>query len=122
MARVLVVEDMPDSAEIAAQILRNYAHEVCLAQSAHEGLELVAQFSPELILYDYWLPDMDARTFLSRLGAQNASAGIRVVACTAAPRAVIEQGLQGQQFHAYIFKPYRLSAFMQVVEEQLSLV
>ncbi|MCW5877646.1 MAG: response regulator [Anaerolineales bacterium] len=115
------MEDMPDSAQIAAQILRNYAHEVYLAQSAQEGLELAAQFLPELILYDYWLPDMDARTFLSRLEAQNPAGGIRVVACTAAPRAVIEQGVQGQHFHAYIFKPYRLSAFMQVVEEQLSL-
>ncbi len=122
MARVLVVEDMPDSADIAAQILRKYAHEVCLAQTARQGLELVTQFQPDLILYDYWLPDMDARTFLVCLEAQNPAASIRVVACTAAPRAVIEQGLQGQEFHGYIFKPYRLSAFMQVVEEQLSLV
>lgn len=121
MGRVLVVEDMPDSAEIAAQILRSYAHEVRLAHTAQEGLELVAEFAPDLILYDYWLPDMDARSFLGQLRSNAAWASIRVVACTAAPQPVVVQGLQEQQFHGYIHKPYRLSAFMEVVEAQLAL-
>jgi len=34
MAKILVIEDMPDSAELASQILRRYGHVVFIAAAA----------------------------------------------------------------------------------------
>ncbi|MCW5876803.1 MAG: response regulator [Anaerolineales bacterium] len=120
MAKVLIVEDMPDSAEIAAQILRRYGHEVLHAASAEQGFAMAGQHGPDLILYDYWLPDMDARTFLQRLRAEPQFARTRVVVCTAMPQGAMQQSLGDLRFDACIPKPYRLSTFMRIIEEQLA--
>lgn len=120
MSRILVIEDMPDSAEMAAQILRKYGHEVWIAATGEQGLSLAAEHHPDLIVYDYWLPDVDARTFLSRLRSNPSMQKIKVVVCTATPKAVMEQTLGELQFDAYIFKPYRLTNFMQTIDSQLT--
>lgn len=120
MSRILVIEDMPDSAEMAGQILRKYGHEVWIADSGEQGLSLAAEHQPELIVYDYWLPDLDARTFLARLRANDSLRGIKVVVCTATPRSVMEQTLGEPGFDGYILKPYRLTHFMETIDSQLS--
>lgn len=120
MSRILVIEDMPDSAEMAAQILRKYGHEVWIAETGEQGLSLAAEHQPELIVYDYWLPDLDARTFLARLRANPAMRKIKVIVCTATPRAVMEQTLGELQFDAFILKPYRLTSFMETIDSQLT--
>lgn len=121
MPKILVIEDMPDSAELAAQILRTYGHEVFIAENAERGLTMAAEHKPDLIVYDYWLPDLDARTFLTRLRSTEELQATKVVVCTATPRAILQQAVGQQGFDAFILKPYRLSAFMQTIEEQLPL-
>jgi len=117
--KILVVEDMPDSAEMAAQILRNYGHQVWIAENAEQGLDLAAFYHPDLIVYDYWLPDLDARTFLARLRADESLKGIKVVVCTATPKVALQQALGETAIDGFIPKPYRLSNFMEVIEEAL---
>lgn len=119
MRKILVIEDMPDSADLAAQILRNYGYEVLLAENGEQGLAVAAERQPDLIIYDYWLPDLDARTFLTRLRAIPQLEKTKVVVCTATPQAVLQQSVGDLGFDAYILKPYRLSSFMQIVEAQL---
>jgi CheY-like chemotaxis protein len=116
MPKILVIEDMPDSAELAAQILRNYGHEVFIAANGETGLKLAAEHIPDLIVYDYWLPDLDARTFLTRLRSDDALRHVKIVVCTATPQAVMQQSLGELGFDGYILKPYRLTNFMQAIE------
>lgn len=120
MARILVIEDIPDSAEMAAQILGNYGHEVWIADTGEQGLTLAGEHQPDLIVYDYWLPDLDARTFLSRLRANASLQKIKVVVCTATPKVVVEQALGELRFDAFILKPYRLTNFMETIDAQLT--
>lgn len=110
---------MPDSADLAAQILRNYGHSVVIADTGERGLVAAAEELPDLIVYDYWLPDLDARTFLSRLRSNPALQKVKVIVCTATPQAVLSQALGEHNFDGYILKPYRLTNFMQEVESQL---
>jgi CheY-like chemotaxis protein len=116
MPKILVIEDMPDSAELAAQILRNYGHEVFVAPNGETGLKLATEHTPDLIVYDYWLPDLDARTFLARLRSNDALRNVKIVVCTATPQAVMQQALGELGFDGYILKPYRLTNFMQAIE------
>jgi CheY-like chemotaxis protein len=119
MPKILVVEDMPDSADLAAQILRNYGHQVIIAETGELGLVLAAEHVPDLIVYDYWLPDLDARTFLARLRTNAALSKVKVIVCSATPRTIMTQSLGENAFDGYILKPYRLTNFMQEVEAQL---
>jgi CheY-like chemotaxis protein len=120
MPKILVIEDMPESAEMTAQILRRYGHEVWIAASAFSGLGLAAEHCPDLIVCDYWLPDQDARSFLRQLRAQQKLKDIKVLVCTAAPEDVVTQTQGELRFDGFIPKPYRLSSFMQAIEGQLA--
>lgn len=118
MPKILIIEDMPDSAELAAEILRRYGHETLIAQTGEQGLSLAQQHRPDLIVYDYWLPDIDARTFIDRLRRVQGFQSIPIIACTATPTAVLQDG-GDHGFNAIIRKPYRLSNFMEVIEGHL---
>lgn len=120
MTKILVIEDMPDSAEMAATILRRYGYEVVVAETGEIGLRLAAENQPDLILYDYWLPDIDARTFLSRLRGTEGMEETKVVVCTATPAAAVEKIMGERGFAGLIRKPYRVSNFLQAIESQLS--
>ncbi len=120
MPKILVVEDMPDSAELAAQILRRYGHEVLVAPTGEEGLRLAQKHKPDLIVYDYWLPDIDARNFLARLRVIPGLDSTPVLACTATPPSTMKPGLGGDGFSGLLNKPYRVSSFMQAVDDQLN--
>ena len=119
MPKILIVEDMPDSAELAAQILRKFGHEPLIADTGENGLRLAAEHNPDLIVYDYWLPDIDARNFLNRLRSIERLASVPVVVCTATPMAAMHEILGQKGFDAIIRKPYRLSNFLEVIESQL---
>lgn len=121
MPKILIVEDMPDSAELAAQILRRYGHEVLIADTGELGLRLAMQHKPDLIVYDYWLPDIDARNFLTRLRSSEGLERTPVLACTATPAAAMQPGLNDNGFTGMINKPYRVTNFMEAVDAQLAI-
>lgn len=120
MPKILVIEDMPESAEMTAQLLRGYGHEVWIAANCFSGLGLAAEHMPDLIVCDYWLPDQDARALLKQLRSLKKLKDIKVVVCTAAPQEVVTQTQGEFRFDGFIPKPYRLSNFMQAIEGQLA--
>jgi DNA-binding response OmpR family regulator len=71
-AKLLVVDDEPRTAEITAEILRRAGYAVDVARSGGEALERVRSGSPDLMLLDYEMPDMEAPEVLDslRLGEQ----------------------------------------------------
>ena len=120
MTKILVIEDMPDSAQMAATILRNYGYEVDIAENGESGLRRAAETKPDLIVYDYWLPDIDARSFLTRLRGTAGMAQVKVVVCTATPAVAVQTFVGERGFDGMIRKPYRLSSFLQTIESQLA--
>jgi CheY-like chemotaxis protein len=112
---------MPDSAELAAQILRRYEHEVVIAENGERALALAQDHKPDLIVYDYWLPDIEARAFLTRLRSIPGFEVTPVIICTATPTMALREVLGESGFSGIINKPYRLTEFMQTIEEHLAL-
>ena len=66
-ARLLVVDDEPRTAEITAELLRRAGYAVDVALSGREALASVRSGSPDLMLLDYEMPDMDAPEVLDQL-------------------------------------------------------
>lgn len=71
-AKLLVVDDEPRTAAITAEILRRAGYTVDVARSGGEALERVRLGSPDLMLLDYEMPDMEAPEVLDslRLGGE----------------------------------------------------
>ena len=66
-AKLLVVDDEPRTAELTAEILRRAGYSVDIAGSGGEALERVRAGSPDLMLLDYEMPDMEAPEVLDSL-------------------------------------------------------
>ena len=67
MATVLAVDDEPDILAIVKVNLELDGHEVVLARSGAEALELVRRQPPDLVLLDIMMPGIDGWDVLARL-------------------------------------------------------
>lgn len=66
---ILVVDDDPTFCAIMAEILRMYHAQVQTATSAEEALAVLEHMTPDLILTDVMMPEIDGLTFVRRLRA-----------------------------------------------------
>jgi two-component system CheB/CheR fusion protein len=57
--RILVVDDHEDSVTMMAAILRSRGYEVATARNGIAALEIAPKFSPEIIILDIGLPEID---------------------------------------------------------------
>ena len=67
MAKVLAVDDEPQILTALGRGLGRVGHQVLVARSAADGLAAAAAASPELILLDLRLPDLDGIEVVKRL-------------------------------------------------------
>lgn len=68
--RILVVEDNVDAAETMLELLEIWGHEVRLAHSGPDGLDVAREFLPDVILLDIGLPGMNGFEVARRLRAE----------------------------------------------------
>jgi|SRR6267378_4637080 len=114
--RVLVVEDDPDSLELMTYLFRSLGHEALAAISGDAALRVAATASPNLILCDLRLPDMDGFQLLSRLKADPALQSIPVVAVTAYAMPGDRERVMRAGFSGYVPKPIEPENFVRVAE------
>lgn len=64
MANILVVDDDPDGRESIALFLREKGHEVTCVPNGREALAKVLTHTPDVVLLDLLMPEMDGPSFL----------------------------------------------------------
>jgi CheY-like chemotaxis protein len=64
MARILIVDDNCDSGEGLAKVFRTAGHEVTCVPNGREALAHVLHQTPDVVLLDLVMPDMDGPSFL----------------------------------------------------------
>src|SRR5512147_223442 len=67
MAKILLVEDTPDLAQVIARELEAAGYDVIRAGDGLTALQLHAAHAPDLILLDWMLPKLDGLEVLRRL-------------------------------------------------------
>src|SRR5437879_41166 len=90
-AKLLVVDDEPRMAETTAAILRRAGYSVDVAGSGTEALERVRINSPDLMLLDYEMPDMEAPEVLDSLRSGADRIPFPVIILTGARHAPADQ-------------------------------
>jgi len=106
MARVLVVDDDPDIRVSIVEALRIGGYDVTGVATGAGALETCRQQSPDLVLLDQMLPDIDGLEICRRLRDDPATAHIPIVFLTA--RAAEKDRLRGLAAGAddYVVKPF----------------
>jgi len=90
-AKLLVVDDEPRTAELTAELLRRAGYAVEIAASGTEALARVRASSPDLMLLDYEMPDMEAPEVLDLLRGGADRLAFPVIILTGARHAAGDQ-------------------------------
>ena len=107
--RILIVEDDLDIVDVLRRTLRGEGYEVRAAGDGSEGLEVAADFLPDLVVLDLGLPDMDGLEVCSRLRRDSE---VPILMLTA--RAGTEDRVTGldQGADDYLVKPFERSELL----------
>lgn len=82
-ARILVVEDEADLAELVGFNLREAGHQVILASTGSTALAELRRVKPDLVILDVMLPDVSGLEVCRRIRREEATARIPVLMLTA---------------------------------------
>ncbi len=119
-ATLLCVEDNPANVQLIEMLVERIAGlELVCADNAEDGLEMAELLKPDLILMDINLPGMDGLKAMERLRANPKTAGIPVIALTAAATAEDAQKGRKAGFVDYITKPINVDHILESMKKAL---
>ena len=84
MARVLLIDDDQSNLDFMRQVMRIDGHELTWAADGEQGLALVRQIRPELIICDVVMPHLGGYAVLETVRADPQFAGVPVLLFSAA--------------------------------------
>ncbi len=89
---LVVIDDNPHDNRLIRRLLQSYKHyRVFEAYTGRDGIDLVRQRRPDLVILDLTLPDMDGCTILSTLHADSQVSQIPVIVISARSLTAAEQ-------------------------------
>jgi len=119
--KILCIEDEPQMIDLIRLILANEGYEVIGADGGQEGLDLMRQEKPDLILLDLMMPEMDGGDVFHRMKEEVELRNIPVIVVTA-KAAPIDQVLwiSVAKVDDYVTKPFGPRELVESVEKVLS--
>lgn len=109
---VVVIDDEPDSLEVARFILDFYGANVYTAINGRDGLNLIGQIKPRFVISDLSMPEMDGWEFITTLKSTPQIQDIPVIALTAHAMRGDRERAVASGFHNYLTKPLTATTFM----------
>lgn len=113
-ARILIVEDQPDVAELIDVVLKGEGYVVAVARDGAQGLMLARDWNPDLILMDIMLPYVDGGTLISRLRREPETARIPIIAMSAS--STLRDRSAELEADALLSKPFDVDAMLVQVQ------
>ena len=114
--RVLIVDDIIDSAESLAELLGLWGHETQTAHSGATALDWARWFRPEVVLLDIGMPGMDGFEVARRLRQIPEMAGAVLVALTGYGQTQDREATRAAGFNHHLVKPVDLDALRVLLE------
>lgn len=119
MKTVLIVEDNENNLYMMRFIIDKLGHAVIEARDGAAGVALAKERRPDLILMDIQLPVMDGYTATRKIRADEALAGIPIIAVTSYAMVGDREKALAAGCSAYVEKPIHPAAFIGVLEKYL---
>lgn len=119
--RVICVEDEAEMIDLIRLILSRKGFEVIGANGGKQGLEMIREQKPDLILLDLMMPDMDGWEVYQQVKADEATRDIPVIVVTAKAQSIDKVlGLHIAKVDDYISKPFSPQELLDSVEQVLT--
>jgi CRP-like cAMP-binding protein/ActR/RegA family two-component response regulator len=119
MKTILLIEDNPDMRDNTTEILELAHYNVVTAENGKQGIKLAQESSPDLIICDIMMPELDGYGVLHLLSKEPSTASIPFIFLTA--KAEKNDYRKGMTLGAddYLTKPYDDVELLSAVETRL---
>jgi DNA-binding response OmpR family regulator len=119
--RIIYIEDEQEMIDLVRLILSRKGYQVKGAIGGQEGLDLVRAESPDLVLLDLMMPDMDGWEVYQQMKAGTTTRGIPVIVVTAKAQNIDKVlGVHIAKVDDYISKPFSPQQLIESVEKVLN--
>jgi len=116
---LLVVDDVEDARETLRVLLQHLGATVTVARGGREGLDMVRDHQPDLVLCDLRMPRMDGFEYIRELHRAASPEHPPVVAVTALASDTDRQRTREAGFEGHINKPFDEAAIVAAVDAAL---
>ena len=114
---VVIIDDDRNILELTSLILSKNGFQPYVADRAHEGFELISCHSPELVLLDYMLPEMDGLSALQQIKNRFPDAYVVMLTGKGSEEVAVELMKNGAS--EYILKPFNNRNLVERLENVL---
>jgi CheY-like chemotaxis protein len=109
-ARVLIVDDNEDGAEMLAEAIAGMGYETRVANDAPTALRVAVEFCPDIAFLDIGLPEMDGYELASCLREIAGLGALRLIAVTGYGQSEDRLRTREAGFHHHFVKPIDLDS------------
>ncbi|MDX2306101.1 MAG: response regulator [Microscillaceae bacterium] len=119
MKKVLIVDDEPNILMSLEFLMKKQGYKVFIARDGHEALDIIRQETPDLIILDIMMPEVDGYEVCRHIRESNEFSQTRIVFLSAKSKSSeIEKGYQiGADL--YITKPFSTRNLVKSIQELL---
>jgi DNA-binding response OmpR family regulator len=118
MKTIVIVDDEFGLADVLTSTLSDIGFRALSAANGKQGLEIIAEHPPDLVLLDYMMPLLDGAGVLKAMRADPKLAGVPVIMMTAVPESVVRARCQG--YTAFLRKPFDFQTLLNAVERVMA--
>lgn len=118
---ILCIEDEQEMIDLIRLILSRRGFDVRGANNGEDGLKIIREAHPDLVLLDLMMPDMDGWEVYQHMKADDATKNIPVIVVTARAQSIDKVlGLHIAKVDDYIAKPFSPQELLNSVDNVLS--
>ena len=118
MAKILVVDDAAFMRMRCSKLLTENGHEVVEAGTGREAVEQYKKTSPDAVLLDITMPDMDGLTALKEIRAHDSDARVAMVTAMGQQSIVMEALQAGAK--DFVVKPFDADRVLAAIEKLIA--
>jgi CheY-like chemotaxis protein len=104
MAKILIVDDSPDTCEALTKFLTAVGHDIKSVPNGKEALVEVINGAPDVVLLDLLMPEMDGPSFLEVVRSYLRLQSLPVVILTGTPDSPLVERAQASKVNAVLVK------------------
>lgn len=119
MSEILIVDDEPGIRDVLQQILEDEGYDVRLAENGAQARVALQDRTPDLVLLDVWMPDLDGVSLLKEWVAQDR---LKMPVIMMSGNSTIKQAMEATRLGAFDFleKPIAFKPLLETIERAMA--
>lgn len=114
---VLVIDDNADTLQLLQRYASGTRYRLITTQDPRQALELAKEFSPQVIVLDVMMPEVDGWELLGRLGQHPVTGSTPIIVCTILAQEELALALGAS---AFLRKPVSRQGFLTTLDRQVA--